>query len=132
MTELAFPFSPSQIAYAESLMRSLMTSHCRVVTMGDPVSAGGGEWTTPETTLEAICLIAPSLLAPSETTGGGALTAVQRFDVTLPARTPVTPESRIEELDAPGGAVRRTFQIVGVRAPRSFEIRCVATCVVRT
>jgi hypothetical protein len=132
VAELAFPFSPDQVAYAESLMRSVMTSSCRVVSTGAPVAGGGGEWTTPETRTEVICLIAPSLLGPIEAAAGGAVESLNRFDVTLPARTAVDSSDRIEELAAPGGAVLRTFQVIGVRAPRSFEIRRVCTCVVRS
>lgn len=131
-TPLTFPFSPAQVAYAEALMRSLMTSHCRVVSTGEPVAAGGGEWTTPETRTETICLIAPSRLGAVEGAGGGAIEALNRFDVTLPARTAVDASDRVEELDAPGGAVLRTFQVVGVAAPRSLEIRRVCSCVVRS
>ena len=129
---LPFPLTQSQLDYATALMRSVMTSNCRVEHHGAPVPSGGGEWTTPVTTTDVACLIAPGGVRPLEEGRAGALAATAPFDVTLPAGTPVDASDLIHQLDAAGGTVVRTFQVMGVRAPRSLEIRRVCLCVERS
>ncbi len=73
----------------------------------------------------AICRVAPVKRRPFEGVTSGRVASTDEWIITFPALTTVTARDRI----ATGG---RTFEVIGLYGPRSFELSRRVRCVVTT